>query len=198
MQILRIDTATTGQNSVTRELTDAIAARLREKYRDATWVERDFAVDPLPHLDRAKTGAIRQPPETHDEAMKAAFAGERAVFDEFLASDIVVLGAPMYNFGIPSSLKAWIDRLGVPGKAFSYSEAGPVGLAGGRKVIVASSRGGQYEIGGPAEHQETYLRDFFNFIGVTDVTFIRAEKIGFGPEARAEAIAAAKDEIAKL
>jgi FMN-dependent NADH-azoreductase len=198
MQILRIDTATTGDNSVSRELTDAIAAHFRAKYPDATWVEHDFATNPLPHLDRAKTGAIRQPQDTHDDAMKAAFAGERAVFDEFIASDLVIIGAPMYNFGIPSSLKAWIDRLGVPGHSFGYSEKGPVGLAGGRRVIVASSRGGQYELGGAAEHQETYLRDFFGFIGIRDVEFIRAEKIGFGPEARAAAIAAAQEEIAKL
>ena len=198
MQILRIDSATTGENSVSRELTDAIAEHFREKHPDAKWVERDFATDPLPHIDRAKTGAIRQPQENQDEAMQAAFPGERAVLDEFLASDIVILGVPMYNFSVPSSIKAWIDRLGVPGVTFKYSEAGPEGLAGGRRVIVASSRGGEYEFDGPAEHQETYLRDFFAFIGIDDVEWIRAEKTGFGPEVREAAIADAKDEIAKL
>ena len=198
MQILRIDSATTGEASVSRQLTDLIAAHFREKHPDATWIERDFATDPLPHIDRAKTGAIRQPPETHDEAMKAAFPAERAVLDEFLASDIVILGVPMYNFSVPSSIKAWIDRLGVPRVAFSYAEAGPEGLAGGRRVIVASSRGGEYEMGGPAEHQESYLRDFFAFIGIPDVEFIRAEKTGFGPEVVEQAIAAAKEKIARL
>ena len=198
MQILRIDSATTGEASVSRKLTDLIAAHFREKHPDATWIERDFATDPLPHIDRAKTGAIRQPPETHDEAMKAAFPAERAVLDEFLASDIVILGVPMYNFSVPSSIKAWIDRLGVPRVAFSYSEAGPEGLAGGRRVIVASSRGGEYEMGGPNEHQESYLRDFFAFIGIPDVEFIRAEKTGFGPEVVEQAIAAAKEKIARL
>jgi FMN-dependent NADH-azoreductase len=198
MQILRIDSATTGENSVTRELTDAIADHFRAKYPDATWVVRDFATDPLPHLDVAKTGAIRQPQETHDEAMKAAFPGERAVLDEFLASDIVILGVPMYNFTVPSSIKAWLDRLGVPGVTFGYTEKGPEGFAGGRRVIVASSRGGAYEMGGPGEHQETYLKTIFGFIGIDDVEFIRAEKIGFGPEAREAALAAAREEIAKL
>ena len=198
MQILRIDSATTGDNSVSRELTDAITAHFRAKYPGATWLERDFATNPLPHLNHASTGAIRQPADTHDEAMKAAYPAERAVLDEFLASDIVILGVPMYNFTVPSSIKAWIDRLGVPGVTFGYTEKGPTGLAGGRRVIVASSRGGAYEMGGPAEHQESYLRDFFGFIGITDVEFVRAEKIGYGPEERAAAVAAAREEIAKL
>ncbi|MXO59212.1 FMN-dependent NADH-azoreductase [Altererythrobacter salegens] len=198
MQILRIDSATTGDNSVTHELTDAIAEHFRGKYPDATWVVRDFATDPLPHLDVVTTGAIRQPQDAHTDAMKAAFPAERAVLDEFLASDIVILGVPMYNFTVPSSIKAWLDRLGVPGVTFGYTEKGPTGFAGGRRVIVASSRGGSYEMGGPAEHQETYLKTFFGFIGIDDVEFVRAEKIGFGPEVRAAAIAAAREEIAKL
>jgi FMN-dependent NADH-azoreductase len=198
MQILRIDSATTGENSVSRELTQAIADHFAARYPDAAWIVRDLEADPLPHLTRATTGAIRLPAEAHDEAMAAAFAAERAVLDEFLASDIVIVGAPMYNFTIPSQLKAWIDRLGVPGVTFSYSEAGPEGLAGGRRLIIASSRGGAYKMDGPAEHQETYLRDFFAFIGIGDPVFIRAEKTGFGPEARAEAMEAAREEIAKL
>lgn len=198
MQILRIDSATTGENSVSRVLTDAIVEHFKQKYPEATWVERDFATDPLPHIDRAKTGAIRQPQDTHDEAMKAMFPGERAVLDEFLASDIVILGVPMYNFSVPSSIKAWLDRLGVPGVTFKYTEAGPEGLAGGRRVIVASARGGEYQMEGRDEHQETYLRDFFAFIGIPDVEFIRVEKTGFGPEVLEQGIAQAKEQIAKL
>lgn len=198
MQILRIDSATTGEASVSRKLTDLIAAHFRAKYPDAKWVERDFATDPLPHIDRARTGAIRRPQDAHDADMQAAFPAERAVLDEFLASDIVIVGVPMYNFSVPSSIKAWIDRLGVPGVTFSYSEAGPEGLAGGRRVIVASSRGGEYRFDGPAEHQETYLRDFFAFIGIDDLEFIRATRIGFGPAARETALAAAGVEIARL
>lgn len=198
MQILRIDSATTGEASVSRKLTERIAAHFRQKHPDATWVERDFATDPLPHLDEAKTGAIRQPQEAHDDAMKAAFPAERAVLDEFLASNIVILGVPMYNFTVPSSIKAWIDRLGVPGVTFKYSEAGPEGLAGGRRVIVASSRGGEYQMDGAFEHQETYLRDVFAFIGIDDVEFIRAEKTGFGPEVVDQALADADKQIAKL
>ncbi|HTN14794.1 MAG TPA: NAD(P)H-dependent oxidoreductase [Sphingomonadaceae bacterium] len=198
MKILHIDSATTGENSVSRELTKAAVEHFTAKHPDAQVTTLDFDTDPLPHLTAATTGAIRLPAEAHTPEMAAAFPTERAVLDQFLASDIVILGVPMYNFTVPSSIKAWLDRLGVPGVTFSYSEAGPKGLAGGRRVIVVSSRGGEYEFDGPMEHQETFLRDMFGFIGIDDVEFIRAEKIGYGPDVRAAAIADAKAEIAKL
>ncbi|OCC23035.1 hypothetical protein MB02_12690 [Croceicoccus estronivorus] len=198
MNILRVDSATTGDNSVSRELTQAITDHFKAKYPDATVTELDLGTNPLPHLDAVTTGAIRLPEDAHDEAMKAAFPKERAVLDQFLAADVVIVGAPMYNFTIPSQLKAWLDRLGVPRVTFGYTEDGPTGLAGGRRVIIASSRGGAYEMDGPAEHQETLLRDFFGFIGIPDAEFIRAEKIGLGPESRAASLAAAKEAIAKL
>ena len=198
MQILRIDSATTGANSVSRELTAAIIEHLAGKHPEARLVERDLAADPLPHIDPVTTGAIRLPRESHDAAMAAAFPAERAVLDEFLASDVVVIGAPMYNFSIPSQLKAWLDRLGVPGVTFTYASGAPEGLAGGRRVIVASSRGGAYEQGGAFEHQETLLRSFFAFVGLPEVKFVRAEGIGSGPERRAQAVAAAREEIARL
>ena len=198
MQILRIDSATTGENSVSRELTQAIVDRLLAENPGANLVERNLATDPLPHIDPVTTGAIRLPQDSHDEAMAAAFPAERAVLDEFLASDVIVIGAPMYHFTIPSALKAWLDRLGVPGVTFTYRDGAPVGLAGGRRVIVASSRGGAYEPGGAGEHQEALLRYFFAFIGLPDIEFVRAEKVGFGPEVRDRAIENARLEIAEL
>ncbi|MBO9603197.1 MAG: NAD(P)H-dependent oxidoreductase [Novosphingobium sp.] len=198
MKILHIDSATTGAHSVTRELSAAIVAHLKTKHEDAEVTVLDLGTMPLPHLDPVSTGAIRLPADQHTDDMKAAFPAERAVLDQFLASDIVVIGAPMYNFTIPSALKSWLDRLGVPGVTFGYSEAGPTGFAGGRRVIIASSRGGAYEEGNPAEHQESLLKVFFGFIGIPDLEFIRAEKIGFGPEAREQAIADAKEAILKL
>ncbi|WEK47352.1 MAG: NAD(P)H-dependent oxidoreductase [Candidatus Andeanibacterium colombiense] len=198
MKILHVDSATTGAHSVTRELSSAIVAHLKTKHAGAEVTVLDLGTMPLPHLDPISTGAIRLPADQHTDDMRAAFPAERAVLDQFLGSDIVVIGAPMYNFTIPSALKAWLDRLGVPGVTFGYSEAGPTGLAGGRRVIIASSRGGAYEFDGPAEHQETYLRDFFGFIGIKDLEYIRAEKIGFGPEVREQAIADAKEAILKL
>jgi FMN-dependent NADH-azoreductase len=198
MKILRIDTAVTGAESASRLLTQAIVDHFRARHPDAEVSELDFAAHPLPHIDPVTMGAIRFPAERHDEAMKAAHPAERAVLDQFLASDVVIVGAPMYNFTIPSSLKAWLDRLGVPGVTFSYSEAGPRGLAGGRRVIVALAQGGLYELDTPFEHHESYLRDFFAFIGIDSVEFIRASRIGFGPEAREEALAEAHLEIAGL
>ncbi|WP_095011642.1 FMN-dependent NADH-azoreductase [Tsuneonella mangrovi] len=198
MQILRIDSATTGENSISRKLTQMLTDHFTAKYPDATLVTRDLAADPLPHIDPITTKAIRTPPETHDEAVAAAFPSQRAVLHEFLASDIVIVGAPMYNFSIPSQLKAWLDRLGVPGVTFRYSEKGPEGLAGGRKVIVASSRGGAYSNEDMAENQESLLATMFGFIGVDDLTFVRVEKAGFGPEAVEQGLAAAREHIAAL
>ncbi|MGI9376241.1 MAG: FMN-dependent NADH-azoreductase [Tsuneonella suprasediminis] len=198
MQILRIDSASTGANSISRQVTQALTDHFTAKYPNATLVTRDLVADPLPHIDDARTGAIRQPEDTHTPAMKSVFAEERAVLDEFLASDIVIVGAPMYNFTIPSQLKSWIDRLGVPRLTFRYGENGVEGLAGGRKVVIASSRGGSYELGGTAEHQETLLRDFFGFIGVTDLHFVTVNNAGFGPEAVEQGLASAKEQIAEL
>ena len=198
MQILRIDSATTGEQSISRQLTQLITDHFAAKHPEAAIVSRDLVDNPLPHIDPITTKAIRTPPETHEEAVQAAYPEQRAVLDEFLASDVVVIGAPMYNFSIPSQLKAWLDRLGVPGVTFKYSEKGPEGLAGGRKVVIASARGGTYENGTMAENQESLLQTFFGFIGVDDLTFVRVEKAGFGPEAIEAGFASAKEEIAKL
>ncbi|MFW2351227.1 FMN-dependent NADH-azoreductase [Qipengyuania sp.] len=198
MQILRIDSSVTGEQSISRKLTDELVAHFTAKHPDAKLVTRDLVADPLAHIDPITTKAIRTPPETHEEAVNAAYPAERAVLDEFLASDIVIVGAPMYNFSIASQLKTWLDRLGVPGVTFKYSEKGPEGLAGGRKVVVASARGGEYSTDQMAENQESLLTTFFGFIGVDDLHFVRVEKAGFGPDAIAAGMEAAKQEIAKL
>jgi FMN-dependent NADH-azoreductase len=116
-----------------------------------------------------------------------------ALIEEFLAADIVVIGAPMYNFSVPSQLKAWIDRVAVPGKTFSYTESGPQGLATGKKVFVASARGGVYSEGpaAAADFQEPFLRQVFAFFGIDDVTFIRAEGVAYGPDQYKAALDAA-------
>ncbi|KRA83036.1 FMN-dependent NADH-azoreductase [Altererythrobacter sp. Root672] len=198
MKILRVDSAVTGEGSVSRQLTQSITDHFRTLHPEAEVVELDLAANPLPHIDPVTMGAIRLPADKHDDAMQAAAPAERAVLDQFLSADVVVVGAPMYNFTIPSQLKAWLDRLGVPGVTFSYSEAGPQGLAGGRKVIVASSQGGDYQLDAPFEHHESLLRDFFAFVGVTDPVFVRAGRIGFGPEAREASLTAANEQIATL
>ena len=198
MQILRIDSSTTGEQSISRKLTDLITQHFTEANPDAELVVRDLVENPLAHIDPITTKALRTPPETHEEAVAAAYPDERAVLDEFFASDIVVIGAPMYNFSVPSQLKAWLDRLGVPGVTFKYSDSGPEGLAGGRKVVIASSRGGEYSNDQMAENQESLLKTFFGFIGVDDLHFVRVEKTGYGPDAIEEGMKAAKEQIAKL
>jgi FMN-dependent NADH-azoreductase len=179
MKLLHIDSSALGQYSVSRELSAAIVAGWKRRNADLEVVYRDLAAEPLPHWSPVS-----------DAADPAAVAGQ-AVLDEFFAADVIVIGAPMYNFNIPSSLKAWIDRVLVAGKTFRYTEKGPEGLAGGRKVIIASSRGGFYGADSPLAHQdfqETYLRAVFGFIGIDTVEIVRAEGIAFGPEQRDAAL----------
>jgi FMN-dependent NADH-azoreductase len=136
-----------------------------------------------------------------DASTQAEFAETNVVLDEFLAADIVVLGAPMYNFGIPSQLKAWIDCLAAPGKTFKHTATGVEGLAGGKKLIIASSRGGFYTASSPMafmDHQETFLTSFFGFIGISDAAFVRAEGVGLGPEQRKLALETALADVSGL
>ena len=198
MQILRIDSATTGDQSISRQLTEKLTKHFQDKYPEAKLVERHLGENPLAHINSITTKAIRTPPETHEDAVMAAYPEERAVLDEFLDSEIVIVGAPMYNFSIPSQLKAWIDRLGVPGVTFKYSEDGPEGLVEDRKVVIASARGGTYENDSMAENQESLLKTFFGFIGIDDVHVVRVQNAGFGPDAIEDGLAKADEEIAKL
>ncbi|HWI24327.1 MAG TPA: NAD(P)H-dependent oxidoreductase, partial [Lysobacter sp.] len=121
-----------------------------------------------------------------------------AVLREFLDADVVVIGAPMYNFGIPSQLKAWIDRIAVRGKTFRYTENGPEGLARGKKVIVAGTYGGFHPAGGASNHIEPYLRFLFGFLGVDDVSFVTAEGLGVSPEQRGKSMGAAHEAIGQV
>lgn len=200
MKLLHVDSSILGQGSVSRQLSAEIVAAEQRLHPGIEVTYRDLAVAPVGHLSGAHLAAAQgTAPESAD--VRQDVAAGQAVLEEFLAADIVVVGAPMYNFAIPTQLKAWIDRLAVAGKTFSYSEKGAVGLAGGKKVIVASSRGGFYGPQTPIaflDHQETYLRNLFGFFGITDVTFIRAEGLNLGPDQRAESIAAAKTSIAGL
>ena len=201
MKLLHVDSSIQGAHSVSRQLSAEIVAKLRQVTPELEITDRDLAAEPVPHLS-GSTLAARQPAAgqptadvEHDLVLSAK------VLDEFLAADIVIVGAPMYNFGVPSQLKAWIDRLLVAGKTFRYSEEGVEGLASGKRVIIASSRGGIYSEGAPAaaaEHQETYFRSVFAFVGIPDIETVRAEGVAIGPEPKAAAIAAAKREIANL
>jgi len=193
MKLLHIDASILGGNSVSRQLSAAAVARLRKATPDLDVTYRDLSVSPLAHLSgehlAAAHGATPETPAVRDD-----IAASAAALDDFLAADVVVIGAPMYNFTIPSQLKAWIDRILVAGKTFKYSEKGVEGLAGNKRVIVALSRGGFYGTGAPAaagEHLETYLRWVFGFIGVTNVEIIAADGIQISPEQREKSVAEA-------
>ena len=199
MKLLHIDSSILGQGSVSRTVSAEVVAALRVSHPGIEVTYRDLSVNPLAHLTSAHLGALQG--AAVDPALQQDVAAGKSALDEFLAADIVVVGAPMYNFGIPSQLKAWIDRLAVAGKTFRYTEAGPQGLCGGKKVIVASSRGGVFSAGAPTaafDFQETYLRALFGFLGITDVNFVRAEGVAMGPEARTKAIDSAKGEASRL
>jgi FMN-dependent NADH-azoreductase len=172
--ILHIDSSITGENSVSRTITRSIVGQLAASDPRAAVAYRDFAADPLPHL-------------TLDAL------ADSSVLDEFLAAEAVVIGAPMYNFSLPTQLKAWIDRIMVAGKTFRYTASGPEGLVSGKRVIVALARGGHYhEASGMAalEHLETYLKAVFNFIGI-EPEFVAADGVNLGPEQRAAALSLA-------
>jgi FMN-dependent NADH-azoreductase len=201
MTLLHVDSSILGPYSVSRQLSAEIVAKLRRNAPDLEIKYRDLAAEPVPPLSGAYLAAQQPgaPAPGAEVQQDLALGGE--LLDEFLRADIVVIGAPMYNFTISSQLKAWIDRLLIAGKTFRYSEKGVEGLAGGKRVIVASSRGGIYSEGAPAaifEHQEKYLQSVFGFIGITDIEIVRAEGVAVGPEQRDAAIKTATEEISKL
>ncbi|SDS05493.1 FMN-dependent NADH-azoreductase [Bradyrhizobium canariense] len=192
MKLLHIDSSVLGPHSVSRRVSAAIVDRLRQATPGIQITYRDLTSTPLAHLSGLHLAAAQG--ATPEAALLADIAAGQAVLGEFLAADIVVLGAPMYNFTIPSQLKAWIDRIVVAGKTFKYGAQGAEGLAGNKRVIIAISRGGFYGAGTPAaigEHLETYLRWVFGFIGVTNPEFIFADGIQVGPEHREKALAGA-------
>jgi FMN-dependent NADH-azoreductase len=197
MNLLHVDASVLGDHSVSRQVSAAVVARLTAADPNLSVTYRDLAAQPLSHLSGLHLAAAQGaavPVNIQEDHLAA-----QAALDEFLAADVVVIGAPMYNFTLPSQLKAWIDRILVAGKTFSYSAAGPEGLAGAKRVIVAISRGNFYDAEhAAAEHLESYLRTVFGFIGVTDLAFITADGIQVGPEHRERALKGALETAGQL
>jgi FMN-dependent NADH-azoreductase len=189
MKLLHIDSSALGGHSVSRQLTADIVAELKLATPSLEIHYHDLAAQPLPHWTPVA-----------DASDPAAALGNE-MLEHFLAADVIVIGAPMYNFAISSSLKAWIDRILVAGKTFRYTENGPEGLAGNKRVIIASSRGGFYGKDTPAaamDFQEPYLRAAFAFIGIAEIEFVRAEGIAIGEEQKVAALQAARSSIHTL
>ncbi len=181
MRLLHIDSSILGDSSASRAVTREIVSRWRASVPNLEVTYLDLATESVPHLSG---GSL---------ARRDAGQAERdaRLLEDFLASDVIVIGAPMYNFTVPTQLKAWIDRILVAGKTFRYTASGPVGLATGKRVIIAVSRGGIYPEDAAGEYAESYLRHVFAFVGITDVRFVRAEGLAISPESRQKALSSA-------
>lgn len=186
MKLLHLDASALGSHSVSRGLTAAIVGEFTRNNPASEVIYHDLVANPLNHWTPVA------------DASDPVAVQASQMIEEFLAADVVVIGAPMYNFSISSQLKAWIDRITVAGKSFRYTANGPEGLAGGKRVIIASSRGGIYSEGSaaqPMDFQETYLRALFGFLGVTDLEFVRAEGVNVSEDHKVEALKSAHASI---
>ena len=200
--LLHIDSSALGDLSTSRKLTASIVSACRQANPQLLVTYRALAAAPPAHLTGRVAMAMRSRDVmglSDEERVQVALSDE--LVEEFLAADAVVIGAPMYNFSLPTPLKAWIDRIAQAGRTFKYTESGVVGLAGGKRVVIASSRGGKYA-GTPLEaaldHQEAYLRGVFGFVGITDTTIVRAEGTNLGTEVLEQAMISAQKQIDHL
>lgn len=193
-KILQIDSSIKGDDSDSRKLSEKFICLWREARTEDDVVVRDIVTNPLPHIDGTLIAGLFSPAETHTDEMKAALARSDELIEEFLAADVIVIGAPMYNFGIPSTLKAWIDHIAQAGRTFKYTENGPVGLVDGKSVYIVSTRGGVYD-GSPLDHQVAYLKTVLGFMGIDDIQVIQAEGLNLSPENRERSLSAAEAEI---
>jgi len=198
-KVLALNSSALGSASISNQLVEETLARLRVRDPHLEVTARDLGADPIPHLNTDSATALRGTAPTN-EMQAAAQALSDTLIAELKAAHIIVIGAPMYNFGISSTLKTWFDYVLRAGITFRYTEAGPVGLLEGKRAVVIESRGGFYSEGTTKalDSQEPHLKTLLGFMGIKDVTFIRAEKLAFGPEARQQAIDGSRNQIGKL
>ncbi|WP_410499643.1 FMN-dependent NADH-azoreductase [Chitinibacter sp. S2-10] len=198
MNILHIDSSILGENSVSRQLTHEVVESIRLAEASATVTYRDVSSDALVQLDGALLAAKGTPAEARDAVQAQQVALADAVMAEFLAADTLVIGAPMYNFSIPSQLKAWIDMISVAGVTFKYGANGPEGLAGGKRAVIVATAGGQHAGTATGIAHIDYLRVLLGFLGITDIRVIAAEGLAMGPEVRDPALAAARAKLSDI
>lgn len=196
MNILIVTSSAQGEASVSTKLALSFAEQVQSANPGAHITLRDVGRNVIPHLTEETVAGIRAEPATDAELATRALSDE--LLEELRAADTVVIASPMYNFGVSSTLKTWFDHVLRARVSFYYDESGPHGLLGGRKVIVIESRAGLYEAGNPMDSQEPHLRGMLGFMGLDDVTFVRAEKLAFGPDAAAASIAEAEAQLADL
>jgi len=195
--ILQLNASILSDNGQSSRLSNQFVAALRREEPEAKLLLRDFARDPVPHLDAERFGAFVAKPEARTVKQDALVAYSDELIGELKQADVIVLGLPMYNFGVPSTLKAYFDHIARAGVTFRYTEKGPVGLLTGKKAYVFAARGGMYQ-GTPRDTQSAYVRDFLAFLGITDVEFVYAEGLAIGDASREAALAKAGESIARL
>ncbi|RMU72996.1 FMN-dependent proteinH-azoreductase [Pseudomonas syringae pv. aptata] len=195
MNLLHLDSSILGDHSASRQLTREVVQAYLNAHADSQVTYRDLASDALGHFSAASLAAAGTPVDVRDAAQQQEVAGNEATLQQFLDSDVLVIGAPMYNFTIPTQLKAWFDRILIAGRTFRYSEAGPEGLCGGKKVIIVSTSGGLHAGQPTGTGHEELLKTLFAFIGITDLQFVRAHGLAYGEEPRASAMSAAQQYI---
>lgn len=195
MNLLHLDSSILGDHSASRQLTHEVVQAYLNAHADSQVTYRDLASDALGHFSAASLAAAGTPVDVRDDAQQQEVAGNEATLQQFLDSDVLVIGAPMYNFTIPTQLKAWFDRILIAGRTFRYSEAGPEGLCGGKKVIIVSTSGGLHAGQPSGSGHEELLKTLFAFIGITDLQFVRAHGLAYGEEPRASAMSAAQQYI---
>ncbi|AKA24585.1 FMN-dependent NADH-azoreductase [Pseudomonas chlororaphis] len=188
MKLLHIDSSILGDNSASRQLSDSVVKAWKNADASVEVTYRDLASDAISHFSSATLVAAGTPAEVRNAAQQHEAELSASTLAEFLAADAVVIAAPMYNFTIPTQLKAWIDRIAVAGQTFRYTEAGPEGLCGGKKVVVVSTAGGLHAGQATGVAHEDYLKVLFGFLGITDIEFVRAHGLAYGEEVRAKAM----------
>lgn len=196
-RILVIESSARQQGSVSRQLTEQFIAQWKSAHPHAEVTVRDLAVEPVPHLDATLLGGWMKPGEQQSAAEREALLRSEQLTDELIAADVLVLAAPMYNFAIPSTLKAWLDHVLRAGKTFQYTASGPQGLLKGKRAFVLTARGGIYA-GSPLDHQEPYLRQALGFIGINQVEFVHAEGLNLGQEQMREGMSKAQASLATV
>ena len=195
--ILQINSAARSQGANSTLLANELTAKLQQSNPGAQVVVRNLQAEPLPHLDDAILGAFFTPAEQRTPEQQAIAARSEALIAELQAADVIVIAAPLYNFGVSSQLKTYFDFIARAGITFKYGANGPEGLVTGKKVHVVSARGGKY-LGTPGDTQTPYLTMFLGFLGMTDVNFIYAEGLNMGPEVANAALAGAREAIAAV
>ncbi|EPJ97312.1 MULTISPECIES: FMN-dependent NADH-azoreductase [Pseudomonas] len=195
MKLLHIDSSILGDNSASRQLSREVVDAWKAAEPGITVTYRDLAADAISHFSAQTLIAAGTSAELRDAAQQHEAELSATTMAEFQAADAVVIAAPMYNFSVPTQLKAWIDRIAVAGQTFRYTEAGPEGLCGGKKLVIVSTAGGLHAGQPSGVGHEDYLKLLFGFIGITDIEFVRAEGLAYGDDMRTKAMSEATLQI---